>query len=96
MKVSEEPWGHGIRLEDVWIENSVGYETWEPHVQAFKHDDGSLSLRFCYWKRKDDGNRDGFVNSAMFVDDETLEKLRDEAKKYKANVILMLFKKLAE
>jgi hypothetical protein len=50
MKVSEEPWGRGIRLEDVWIDE---YETWEPHVQAFKHDDGSLSLRFCYWKKKD-------------------------------------------
>lgn len=32
----------------------------------------------------------------MFVYDETLEELRDEAKKYKANVILELFKKLAE
>lgn len=96
MKVSEEPWGHGIRLEDIQLEKSAGYENWEPHVQAFKHDDGSLSLRFCYWKRKDDGNRGGFVNSAMFVYDETLEELRDEAKKYKANVILELFKKLAE
>ena len=96
MKVSEEPWGRGIRLEDVWLEKSAGYENWEPHVQAFKHDDGSLSLRFCYWKRNEDGNRGGFVNSAMFVYDETLEALRDEAKKYKANVILDLFKKLAE
>jgi hypothetical protein len=96
MRVSNESWGHGIRLEDVWIDEQEGYTTWEPHVQAFKHADGSLSLRFCYYKRKEDGSRGKFANVAMFVYDEALEKLRDEAKKYKANVILSLFRELAE
>lgn len=93
ISVGEDPWGQGYILEDVWVEN---YEGWEPHVQAIKNEEGNLSLRFCYWKKNPDGSRGGFVNRTMFVYDETLEALRDEAKKHKADIILMLFKKLAE
>jgi hypothetical protein len=95
IKVSEESWGNGFVLEDVWIDKIEGYEHWEPHVQAIKNERGDLALRFCYWKREN-GQRTGFVNSAMFVYDSTMEKLRDEAKKNKADIILMLFRKLAE
>ena len=94
--VSEQPWGRGYILEDVWIEKKDKYEDWEPHVQAIKNEEGDLALRFCYWKRKPNGSRDGFVNSAMFVYDWTIEDLRNEAKEHKADVILMLFRKLAE
>ncbi|MCQ5373713.1 MAG: hypothetical protein NO515_01615 [Candidatus Methanomethylicia archaeon] len=96
IEVSEEPWGLGWIIEDVWVDKKEGYETWEPHVQAIKNEDGDLALRFCYWKRNPDGTRGGFVNSAMFVYDRTIDDLREEAKKNKANIILMLFKKLAE
>lgn len=96
MDVSGEPWGRGWILEDVWIDKKKRYETWEPHVQAIKNEDGDLALRFCYWKRNPDGSRDGFVNSAMFVYDWTIIDLREEAKKHKADIILMLFKKLSE
>lgn len=95
-KEEEQTWGRGWILEDVWIEKKDGYEDWEPHVQAIKNEEGSLALRFCYWKRKPDGSRDGFVNSAMFVYDWTIEDLREESKKQKADTVLMLFRKLAE
>lgn len=94
--VSGEPWGRGWILEGVWIEKKDRYDDWEPHIQAIKNEDGDLALRFCYWKRNPDGSRDGFVNSAMFVYDWTIEDLREEAKKQKADTILMLFRKLAE
>ena len=94
--VSAEPWGRGWILEDVWIDKKKKYETWEPHVQGMKNEDGDLALRFCYWKRNPDGSRGGFVNSAMFVYDWTIDDLREEAKKHKADIVLMLFKKLAE
>lgn len=96
IEVSDEPWGRGWILEDVWLEQSDPYEDWEPHVQAIKNEDGNLALRFCYWKRKPDGSKGRFVNSAMSIYDWTLDDLREEAKKHKANIILMLFKKLAE
>jgi hypothetical protein len=95
-EVKDEDWGRYSLLEDVWIDKQEGYEDWEPHVQACKHEDGDLSLRFCYWKRKEDGTKGVFVRSPMFVYDRTLEMLRDEAKKHKADIILMLFKKLGE
>jgi len=95
-EISQEPWGSGWVLEDVWIEKKEYYETWEPHVQAFKNEDGDLALRFCYWKRNPDGSRGRFVNSAMFVYDYTIDDLREEAKKNNADIVLMLFKKLAE
>lgn len=94
--VSDEPWGSGWILEDVWIEKKDYYEDWEPHVQAIKNKDGDLALRFCYWKRNPNGSRGRFVNSAMFVYDWTIDDLREETKIHKANIILMLFKKLAE
>ena len=78
------------------MDKSEKYKTWESHVQAIKNQRGDLALRFCYWKRKPDGSRGAFVRSPMFVYDYTTEDLRDEAKKHKADVILMLFKKLAE
>jgi len=96
IEVSEDPWGRGWILEDVWIDKKEGYETWEPHVQAIKFEGGNLALRFCYWERKPHGGRGKFRNVAMFVYDYTLEELREEAKKHKADIILMLFKKLAE
>jgi len=56
---------------------------------------GDLALRFCYWERKPDRSRGRFRNVAMFVYDHTLEDLRDEAKKHKADIILMLLRKFA-
>lgn len=94
--VSEEEWGRGWILEDVWIDKKGRYKEWEPHVQAIKNEGGDLALRFCYWKRKKDGSRGQFVNSAMFVYDWTIKDLREEAKKHDARVVLMLFKMLGE
>jgi hypothetical protein len=94
--IKDEPWASGYRIEDVWIDLKEKYEEWEPHVQAFKNEEGALALRFCYYKRKPDGSRGRFVNSSMMVYDWTIEDLRQEAKKCKADVILMLFKKLAK
>jgi len=96
MEVSDETWGQGWILEDVWIDKKARYSDWEPHVQAIKNEDGDLAPRFCYWKRKADGTRGGFVNSAMFVYDWTIDDLREEAKKNKADTVLMLFRKLSQ
>ena len=96
VKVQGSLWERGWIVEDVWLDKSDVYESWEPHVQAVRNEQGALALRFCYWKRNPDGSRGGFVNSAMFVYDWTIEDLREEAKKQKAYTILMLFKKLAE
>lgn len=49
-------------------------------------------LRFCYWKRNTDGSRGAFINRSMIIYDWTIDDLREEAKKHKADIILMLFK----
>jgi len=82
IEVSQEPWGRGWIIEDVWIDKKKGYETWEPHLQAIKSERGDLALRFCYWERKPDGSRGRFRNVAMFIYDYTPEDLRDETKKH--------------
>jgi hypothetical protein len=92
----EEPWGRGWIIEDVWIDKKDKYENWEPHIQAIKNEQGDLALRFCYWKRKPDGTRGDFVRSPMLIYDWTIEDLREEAKKHKAEIILMLLKKFIE
>jgi len=53
---------------------------------------GDLMLRFCYWKRNTDGSRGAFINRSMIIYDWTIDDLREEAKKHKADIILMLFK----
>ena len=80
----------------MWIDKKDGYEDWEPHVQAIKNEAGDLAIRFCYWTRKSDGSRGDFAHSPMFVYDSTIEDLREEAKKHKAAVVLMLLRKFAE
>ena len=94
--VSDEPWGIGVMLEDVWIDRREGYEEWEPHIQAMKNNEGNLALRFCYYRRKPDGSRGGFVQSPMWIYDTLLEDLREEARIQKADVILALFQKLSK
>jgi len=96
LEVSPEPWGRGWVIEDVWVDKKEKYEDWEPHLQAIKNERGDLAIRFCYWMRKPDGERGDFVNRSMFVYDFTIDDLREEAKKTKAEVILMLLKRLAE
>jgi len=86
----------GFVIEDVWIEKREKYEDWEPHVQAIKHNNGDLSLRFCYYKRKPDGTKGDFPNVSMAVYDWTIEDLKAEVRKHKAEIILLLLRKCAE
>ncbi len=95
-EISNEAWAKGWILEDVWIDKKEGYEEWEPHVQAVKNERGDLSLRFCYYRRNPDGSRGAFVNVAMFIPSWTIEDLKEEAKKHRADIILALFKKFAD
>lgn len=91
-------------IEDVWmdvkdnenLEKHKRYEEWEPHIQAIKTDRGELALRFCYWNRNPDGSKGAFIRVPMFIYDWTIEDLREEAKKHKAEIILMLLKKFTE
>ena len=86
----------GYIIEDVWIDKKSLYEEWEPHVQAIKHDNGDLSLRFCYWRRNPDGSRGDFARVPMFVYEWTIKDLVHEAKKHNAEIILMLLRKFVE
>ena len=83
----------GYIIEDVWIDKKDRYEEWEPHVQAIKHDNGDLSLRFCYWKRNPDGSRGDFMRVPMFIYEWTIKDLAQEARKHDAEIILMLLRK---
>ncbi len=96
IQVREEPWGSGWILEDIWLDDVDKYGSWEPHVQAIKNERGDLALRFCYYKRKPDGTRGRFVNSAMFVYDWTMDDLREESKINNAHIILSLFERLSK
>lgn len=82
----------GWIIEDVWIDK---YEDWEPHIQAIKHDNGDLSLRSCYWLKEKDGNKK-WVYAPMFVYEWTIEDLREEIQKAKADIIKMLLRKYVE
>ena len=86
----------GYVIEDVWIEKGKKYDDWEPHVQAIKHDNGDLSLRFCYYRRKPDGTKGEFVKVPMTVYEWTIEDLKAEARKHKAEIILLLLKKCSD
>lgn len=96
-KIPKRPKGiKGYIIEDVWIDKKERYEEWEPHVQAIKHDNGDLSLRFCYWKRNSDGNRGDFARVPMFIYEWTIKDLVQEARKHNAEIILMLLRKFNE
>jgi hypothetical protein len=100
----EKAWGRGWVIEDVWMDRKEDpelppdrrYEAWEPHIQAIKNERGDLALRFCFWKRNPDGSKGAFVRAPMLIFDWTIEDLREEAKKCRAEIILMLLKKFAE
>jgi len=96
VKVQGSLWERGWIVEDVWLDKSDVYESWEPHVQAVRNEQGALALRFCYWKRNLDGTRGVFVRSPMLIYDSTIEDLRDEARKHRAHTILILLNKLAK
>ena len=80
----------GWIIEDIWIDK---YEDWEPHIQAIKHSNGDLSLRFCYYKKEADGTRGRFVHTPMFIYTWLINDLVQEAKKHDANIILALLQK---
>lgn len=86
----------GYVIEDVWIEKKRKYEDWEPHVQAIKHDNGDLSLRFCYYRRKSNGKKGDFVKVPMTVYEWTIEDLKAEARKHNAEIILLLLRKCSD
>lgn len=102
-KGAEAMW-RGWIIEDVWLDRKEDetlpphrrYETWEPHIQAIKNEEGDLALRFCYWLRKQDGGKGRFIRAPMLLYEWTLKDLVEEAKKCEAQVILMLLKRLTE
>jgi hypothetical protein len=82
----------GWIIEDVWIDK---YEGWEPHIQAFKHENGDLSLRICYYLKKEDGSKT-FVPLPCFIFDHTINDFREEVEKCKCDVIRMMLRKYVE
>jgi len=79
---------HGWIIEDVWIDK---YPEWEPHLQAFKHDNGDLSLRYCYYVKH--GGKKNFAPVPSFVYDWTIDDFRQEIKDSNALVIEALLKR---
>ncbi len=86
--------GEGTIIEDVWIDD---YDTWEPHAQAisFESDKGHvLVLRFCYWKKNEDGSRGAFVPVPMGIWDYVIDDLQKEIHIHKAWMIKNLIRRL--
>ncbi len=59
------PWGSGEIIEEVSIQSPH----WEPTIQLMEYEDGSRSLRFCYYS----GGR--FGRGAMMLGEEDLERM---------------------
>jgi hypothetical protein len=94
----------GVIIEDVWLDIKEDetlpphkkYETWEPHIQAIKSEEGDFILRFCYWKRNPDGSRGRFIRVPMHLYEWNIKDLVEEAKKCRAEIVLMLLRKFVE
>ncbi len=64
-------WGGGVVAEEA----SAQTQHHEPCIQLLESDDGSRSLRFCYY------NHDGRVQrSPLIVSENAIESLRDSVK----------------
>ena len=72
----------GWRFEDVWID---GYPDWIPHLQAIEHKDGSVSLRYCYYKKRK-GRKPIWVPMPSFLYEETIDRFRKEIKASKGKL----------
>lgn len=89
-KTADDPLAGWI-IEDVWIESGDRYGTWEPHLQAFKHNRSDLSLRYCYYNKH--GNARNFAPIPSFVYDWTIDDFRDEIRRERCLVIQALLKR---
>jgi hypothetical protein len=88
---SKQPELAGLRgwiIEDVWISK---YRSWEPHLQAIKHENGDLSLRYCYYKKE--GKKRIWVPMPSFAYEWTIDDFRREIKHTKAVVVEALLKR---
>jgi hypothetical protein len=83
----------GWIIEDVWVDK---YDTWEPHIQAIKHENGDLSLRMCVYLKESKEAKPTWSPYSFCFYDWTIEDLREEIKKHKADVIRMLLRKYLE
>ena len=83
----------GWIIEDMWIDK---YDTWEPHIQAIKHENGDLSLRMCVYTKESKDAKPTWSPYSWCFYDWTIEDFREEIKKCKADVIKMLLRKYLE
>ncbi len=65
------PWGSGKIIEEV----SIQRPHWEPTIQLMEYDDGSRSLRFCYYS----GGQ--FGRGPMILEEEDLERMAEALQK---------------
>lgn len=65
------PWGSGRIVEEV----SIQCPHWEPTIQLMEYEDGSQSLRFCYYS---DGR---FGRGPMILGEEDLDKMGEALEK---------------
>ena len=66
------PWGAGEIVEEAAIAARAGEHGWEPTIQLLVYEDGTETLRFCYY---DDRGR--FGRGPMLLRPEDLAGLRD-------------------
>jgi len=66
----------GWVIEEVYKE----YETWEPAIQYLVAEDGTVRLRFCYYRRVN-GKRERLVRMPPTYPLEVLKDLSEEIKK---------------
>ena len=81
----------GWIIEDVWVDK---YDGWEPHIQAIKHENGDISLRFCAYLKRE-GKSIWSPYTFCFYD-WTINDLKEEINKCNADIIKMLLKKFFE
>ncbi len=61
------PWGSGQVVEEI----SIQCPHWEPTIQLMEYEDGSRSLRFCYY------SEGRFGRGAMMLEEEDLERMAE-------------------
>ncbi len=60
-------WGSGMVIEEAFIQTPYN----EPTIQLLEYDDGSLSIRFCYYK----GSQ--FGRGSLLMDAISIEEMRE-------------------
>ncbi len=64
------PWGKGVITEEV----QVIRDHWEPTIQLMEYEDGSTSLRFCFY------SKGRFNRNPMMLGEEDLDEMAAELK----------------